>query len=44
VALLQRSSAGWMPERIGRLFAGVGRRHPVTDRKASLMTGSMRRV
>ena len=36
VASLRRSSAGWMPERIGRLSAGVGRRHPVTIRKASL--------
>ena len=44
VAPLRRSSAGWMPARIGRLSAGVGRRHPVTARKASLMTRSMRRV
>ena len=36
--------ADWMPTRIGRLSAGVGRRHPVTIRKASLMAGSMRRV
>jgi len=28
-----------MPARIGRLSAGVGRRHPVTTRKASLMAG-----
>jgi len=41
---LGRSSAGWMPARIGRLSAGLGRRHPVTIRKASLMVGSMRRV
>jgi len=41
---LRRSSAGWIPARIGRLSAGVGRRHPVTIRKASLMAGSMRRV
>jgi len=41
---LRRSSAGWMPARIGRLSAGVGRRHPVTIRKASLMAGSIRRV
>ena len=34
VAPLGRSSAGWMPARIGRLSAGVGRRHPVTIRKA----------
>jgi len=44
VAPLRQSSAGWMPVRIGRLTAGVGRRHPVTIRKASLMAGSMRRV
>ena len=44
VVPLPRSSAGWMAARIGRLFAGVGRRHPVTARKASLMTGSKRRV
>ena len=37
VAQLRRSSAGWMPARIGRLSAGIGRRHPVTIRKASLM-------
>jgi len=44
VTPLRRSSAGWIPARIGRLSAGVGRRHPVTIRKASLMVGSMRRV
>ena len=44
MAPLQRSSAGWMPARIGRLSAGVGRRHPVTIRKASLMAGLMWRV
>ena len=44
VAPLRRSSAGWMPARMGSLSAGVGRRHPVTIRKASLMAGSMRRV
>jgi len=44
VATLRRSSAGWMPARIGRLSAGLGRRHPVTIRKASLMVGSIRRV
>ena len=37
VAPSRRSSAGWMPARIGRLCAGVRRRHPVTIRKASLM-------
>ena len=44
VAPLRRSSAGWMPARIGRLSAGVGSKHPVTIRKASLMVGSIRRV
>jgi len=44
VAPLRRSSAGWVPARIGRLSAGVGRRHPVTIRKASLMVESIRRV
>jgi len=33
-----------MPARIGRLSAGVGDRHPIAIRKASLMAGSMRRV
>ena len=32
VAPLRRSSTGWMPARIGRLSAGVGRKHPVTIR------------
>ena len=40
----RRSSAGWMPERTGRLSVGVGRNHPVTMRKASLRTLSMRQV
>ena len=44
VAPLRRSSAGWMPARIGRLSACVGRRHPVTNRKASLMVESIRQV
>ena len=44
VAPLRLSSAGWMPARFGRLSAGVGCRHPVTIRKASLMVGSIRRV
>ena len=44
VAPLRGSSAGWMPGRMGRLSSGVGRRHLVTIRKASLMAGSMRRV
>ena len=30
--------------RIGRLSAGVGRRDPVTNRKALLMAGSIRRL
>jgi len=42
VAPLRRSSAGRMPVRIGRLSTGVGRRQPVTIRKASLMAGSIR--
>ena len=44
VAPLRWSSAGWMPARMGRLSAGVGRRHPVTIRKMALMAGSIRRV
>jgi len=44
VAPLRRSSAGWMPARIGSLSAGVGRRHPVTVRNASLIVRSIRRV
>jgi len=44
VALLRRSSSGWMSAKIGRLSTGVGRRHPVTIRKASLMAGSMKWV
>ena len=32
------SSAGWMPERTGRLSTGVGCRHPVTVCKVSLRT------
>jgi len=39
-APLRWSSAGWMPARVGRLSAGVGRmRHLVTIRKSSLMAG-----
>ena len=30
VGPLRRSSAGWMPARLGRLSVGVGRSHPVT--------------
>ena len=33
VAPMRRSSAGWMLERMDRLSAGVGCRHPVTIRK-----------
>jgi len=44
VAPLRRSSAGWMPARIGRLSADVGRMHPVTIRKASLKAGLIRRL
>jgi len=33
-----------MPARVGKLVAEVGRRQPVTIRKASLMEGSMRLV
>ena len=44
VAPVQRSSAGWMPDRIGRNSVGVGRRHPVTMRMASLRHLSIRRV
>jgi len=44
VAPLRRSSAGWMPARIERLSAGVGRRHSVTIRKTSLMARSIRRL
>jgi len=34
----------WMLVRIGRLSTGVGRRHPDTIRKVSLMAGSIRQV
>ena len=44
LALLRRSSAGWVPANIGRLSVGLGRRLPVIIRKASLMAGSVRRV
>ena len=44
VAPLRRSSARWMPARIGRLSTGVGRRQLVAISKASLMAGSMNRV
>ena len=44
VAPLRRSSAGWMPAKIGRLSAGLGCRYPVTIRKVSFIEGSVRRV
>ena len=44
VVPLRRSSAGWMPARIGRFSAGAGCRHQVTIHKASLMAGAIRRV
>ena len=44
IAPIRRSSDGWMSESIRRLSVGVGRRHPVTMRKASFKTLSMRRV
>ena len=37
MACLWRSSAGWMPARMGRLSNGVGCRHPVTTWSASLI-------
>jgi len=40
---LRRRSAGWMPARIERLSAGVGRRHPVSILKAPLMAGQWTR-
>ena len=40
----RQCSAGWMLARMGRLSAGVGRRHPITVRNPSLMAGLMRRV
>ena len=44
LAPLRQSLAGWMLMRIERLPAGVGRRHPVTVRKVSLMAGSLRQA
>jgi len=44
VAPLRGSSASWVPARIGKLSARVGRKHPVTIHKTSLKAGSMRRV
>ena len=42
-AISQDQLASWMPGRTGRLSVGVGRRHPVNLRKASLRTLSKRR-
>ena len=44
VVPLRWNSARWMPARMGRLSAGVGRKHLVTIRKASLTVGLLRRV
>ena len=44
VAPMRRSSAGWMPARVGMLSDIVGPRHPVEIRKAFLMAGSMKWV
>ena len=41
MALLRRS---WMPARAYKSSVGVGRKHPVTRRKTSLIGLSMRRV
>ena len=37
VVPMRLSLTGWMPARIGRLSAGVGRKHPVTVGKTSLI-------
>ena len=44
VAASQRSSAGCTPEGTGRFSIRVGRRHPVTMRKASYGTQSITQV
>ena len=44
VAPNRRSSAGWMPARTGKSSVGMGRKHLVTVRTASLRMLSMRRV
>jgi len=41
VAPLRRNSASWIPARIGRLSTGLGRKHPVTIRKSSLMADEL---
>ena len=38
VAPNQRSSAGWMPESMGKWFVGVGLKHPVTTCKTLFKT------
>jgi len=44
VVPMRRSTAGWVPASIGRVPACVECGHPVTGRKTSLMTESMRQV
>ena len=44
VAPNRRSSAGWMPVRTDKSSVGVGRKHPMTMRKASLRMLPMRRI
>ena len=44
VAPNRRSSAGWIPARAGKSSDGVGRKHPMAMRKASLRMLSMRRA
>ena len=44
VALLRRSSDGWMPARAYKSSVGVDRKHPVTRRNTSLIGLAMRRV
>ena len=44
LAPLRQRLAGWVPARIGSLSTGVGRKHPVTICRASLMAGLIRQV
>ena len=44
VALLRRSSDGWMPAKAYKSSVGVGRKHTVTRRKVWLIGLSMRRA
>ena len=44
IAPSRRSQAGWMPAKTDMLSVNVGRKHPVTMCKASLMMQSIRRV